>query len=192
MIKRPPATSRPGELGALLRVAAILAVIVTACGNESAEDFYARGRRLKVAGVPTATEAEVVDAAIHAAFDVEPALNLRMHVRRLPRTAGDSGGEPIPPALVRALRDRGLVVGTCEPVRVNVKGTPHCDVPEAGYIVRASDVFRVSPDTLEIYFAAEKYGASTGQRPERLHFEKIYRLVKEGSSWRVAREARAP
>ena len=59
-----------------------------------------------------------------------------------------------------------------------------------GYIIRASDILRVSPDTVEIYYSAERFGAATGQRPEALRFEKIYQLVGGGSNWRVVREAR--
>jgi hypothetical protein len=65
-------------------------------------------------------------------------------------------------------------------------------VPESGYIIRGSDVLRVAGDTVELYFAAERFGPATGQRPEALRFEKIYQLVGRGTEWRVVREARSP
>ena len=143
-----------------------------------------------MAHVSVEVESQVIEAAIRTAFDVEPALTLRVHPLRLARTAGDSGGAPVPPALVKALRDRGLVAGICAPVRSSPRDTPRCAGPEAGYIIRASDVFAVAPDTVEVNFAAEKFGAATGQKPEALRFEKLYQVAREGPRWRVVREAR--
>lgn len=175
----------------LCRTIVPLLVVVVGCGKPSAEDSYVRGHGRTVATMPVGTEAQIMDAAVHAAFDVEPGLFLRVHPRRLARTAGDGGGAPTSPALVRALRDRGLVIGTCDPIRSALKDTPRCSGAEAGYVIRASDVFRVSADTLEIHLSAETYGAATGKKPDALRFEKVYQLVKDGERWRVAREARA-
>ncbi|MEP6620111.1 MAG: hypothetical protein ABJE47_12375 [bacterium] len=166
------------------------AVLALACGKGSRGDTYARGHGLKVASLPAGAEARVFEAAVHAAFDVDPSLILRVHPRRLARTAGDSGGQSVPTSLVRALRDRGIVLGTCAPIRSTPTDTPRCAGPDAGYIVRASDVFRISPDTVEVYFAAEKFGAASGQKPDALRFEKIYQLVRSGQNWRVVREGR--
>ena len=171
-------------------VATMVFMVAAACGTGATEDSYARGHKRRVATLSTDAEAQVIEAAIRTAFDVEPALILRMHPRRLARTAGDSGGNPTAPALVRALKDRGMVTGSCDPIRSSPKDTPRCRGPEAGYIIRASEPFTVSRDTVEINFAAEKFGAETGQRPEALRFEKVYHLVKEGTGWRVVREAR--
>ncbi|MEO7455721.1 MAG: hypothetical protein ABIY52_05620 [Gemmatimonadaceae bacterium] len=168
-----------------------LALSIAGCKTSKPEDSYVRGHGLAVATLPAGAEPQIVDAAIRAAFDVTPDLFLRMHVRALPRTAGDTGGAPISPSLVRALRERGLVLGTCEPVRSAPKDTPRCSGPEAGYIIRATDVLQLLPDTVEVYVAAEKFGAATGLKPEALRFEKIYQVVKQGAGWRVAREARA-
>ncbi len=90
---------------------------------------------------------------------------------------------------MRALRDHGVIIGTCEPKRDTPRDTPRCAGAEAGYIIRASDVFAMAGDTVEMYFAAETYGAATGRKPDALRFERIYKLVKRGESWRVAREA---
>ncbi len=172
-----------------MRHVGVIGVLAVACGG-SPEDSYVRGHGLQVASIPAAAEAQIVEAAIRAAFDVEPDLSLRFHPRMLPRTAGDSGGAPVPSSLVRNLRDRGLVLGTCTPVRTAPRDTPRCSGPEAGYIIRASDVFRLAPDTLEVYFSAETYGAATGKRPDALRFEKVYQLVKAGEGYRVTREGR--
>lgn len=170
---------------------AVLAVLATACMGGDHTDSFARGHGLSVASLPVDAESRIVEAAIRTAFDVEPALTLRLHPHRLPRTAGDSGGEAIPPALVQSLRGRALVLGTCEPIRSSPRDTPRCPGAEAGYIIRPSDVFRISPDTVELWFSAEKFGAATGQRPEALRFEKVYQLVGQDTRWRVVREARA-
>jgi hypothetical protein len=185
------ASGGPVSLAPSLWCVAAVSVLVTACGKGSPEDAYVRGHGVQVARLSVDAESQVVEGAIRAAFDLDPALTLRVHPRRLPRTAGDSGGNPISSRLVRSLRDRGLVLGTCEPARTSPKDTPRCSGPEAGYIIRPSDVFAISRDTLAIYFGVEKYGAATGQKPEAQRFEKVYLVVKQGQGWRVAREGRA-
>lgn len=169
---------------------ALMSAQITACDARAPEDSYARGHRRSIATVSTEAESQMIDAAVREAFDVDPSLTLRVHPRRLPRQAGDSGGAPVPSGLVKSLRDRGLVIGSCEPVRESPRDTPRCGGPEAGYIIRASDVFVITRDTFEINVAAEKFGAATGQKPEALRFEKVYQLVKDGQRWRVAREGR--
>ena len=177
------------SFGSFRRVA-VLALLAIGCGRGGSGDSFARGHGLKVASLPTGAEARIVAAAIRSAFDVDPSLTLRVHPRRLARTAGDSGGEAVPASLVRALRERGLALGTCEPIRGALRDTPRCAGPEAGYIVRTSDVFHISRDTVEVYFSAEKFGAATGAKPEALRFEKIYVLVGHALEWRVVREGR--
>ena len=173
----------------MLRRVALFAAVATAC-RAGVEDDYVRGHLLTIAPVSAQAEAQMIEQAIHAAFDVEPSLILRMHPRRLPRAEGDTGATPVPAEVITALRDRGIVAGTCTPVRSAPKNTPHCSTSDAGYIIRTSDVFAFTRDTTELYFAAEKYGASTGQKPPALRFEKVYLLVKSGSGWRIAREGR--
>lgn len=178
------------RFGVSVRHAAVLAMLAIGCSKVGRGDSYARGHLLKVASLPAGAESRIYEAAIRSAFDVDPLLTLRMHPRRLARTAGDTGGDPTPGSITRSLRERGLVLGSCEPVRTSPTDTPRCSGPEAGYVIRGSDVFRISKDTVEIYFAAEKFGASTGQKPEALRFEKIYQLVGRGLAWRVVREGR--
>jgi hypothetical protein len=174
-----------------MRQTLVLMLLAVGCTGGTPEDSYVRGHGLQVATISPDDESRIVEAAIRTAFDVEPALKLRLHPRRLARTSGDSGGTPIPPALVRSLRDRGLVLGTCEPMRTSPRDTPRCAGPEAGYVIRPSEVFTVSPRTLEMYLSVEKYGAATGQKPEALRFEKVYQVEKEDQRWRAVREARS-
>ena len=147
-------------------------------------------RRRAAAHLSIAAEASVYDASVRAAFDVGPGLTLLVHPLRLPRTVGYAGRDSVPSELIHALRARGLVSGVCIPNHDMPRDIPRCDSPVAGYVIRGSDVLRVTKDTVELYFSAERFGAATGQRPEALRFEKVYQLVGSGTSWRVAREAR--
>jgi hypothetical protein len=168
----------------------MVTALTLACSAAPDDSNVARGRGLKPATLPPATEASVVNAAIRGAFDVVPSLVLMVHPRRLPRTAGYEGGDAVPAALVAELRQAGLVRGSCEPKHDAPHDTPRCPGPDAGYVVRVSDVFQGAGDTLQINFAAEKFAAATGRKPEALRFEKIYQLKRESTGWRVVREAR--
>jgi hypothetical protein len=175
--------------------AAVAAVLATAfalacTGDGEDNSNFARGRGLSVLTLAPATEAGAVNAAIRAAFDIDPSLVLMMHPRRLPRTAGYEGGDSVSGAVAGALRHGGLIRGTCAPTHDAPRDTPRCPGSQAGYVVRISDAFQGKGDTLQMNFAAEKFAAATGPRPEALRFEKIYQLVRESSGWRVVREAR--
>jgi hypothetical protein len=179
------------RIAAAYRRAVLAAIFAAACGPSGPDDSnVARGRGLKPANLPPSAEASIYDAAVHAAFDVGPDLVLRAHPRRLPRTEGYDAGDSLPSDVLRALRSRGVVRGSCDPVRDAPRNTPRCSGPEAGYVLRASDIFRVGGDTVQLYFSAERFGAATGPRPEALRFEKAYQLVGSGDAWRVIREGR--
>jgi hypothetical protein len=170
---------------------AAVAGLLLACSSGEPDDAnIARGRGIREASLPVAAQAAIYEQASRAAFNLGPDLVLLIHPLKLPRTAGYSGGDSVPKDLIAALRRKNVVSGTCTPARDNPRNTPRCPVNVPGYIVRASDVLRVSPDTVELYYSAERFGAATGQRPEALRFEKIYQLVGSGTDWRVAREAR--
>jgi hypothetical protein len=186
-IARPPFGGRI-HFGAAHAV--LLSVVVACSSGESDDSTIARGRGLRDAALPVAAQAAIYEQASRAAFNLGPDLVLLLHPLALPRTAGYSGGDSVPKELVAALRKRNVVSGTCTPERDSPRNTPRCPVNVPGYIVRASPVLRVSPDTVEVYYSAERFGAATGQRPEALRFEKIYQLVGSGTNWRVAREAR--
>jgi len=170
--------------------AAVAGLLLGCSSGESDDSNVARGRGLKVATLPVAAQAAIYEQASRAAFDLGPGLVLLIHPLKLPRSAGYAGGDSVPTDLITALHRRNVVNGTCTPQRDAPRNTPRCPVNMPGYIVRASDILRVSPDTVEIYYSAERFGAATGQRPEALRFEKIYQLVGSGTTWRVAREAR--
>lgn len=167
-----------------------VAVLAIACRPAETKAPIARGKGLEPAALPAAAESRIYDAAIRAAFDTGPGLLLYMHPRRLPRSAGYNGGDSIPAALATTLRHRGLVKGNCDPERDSPTGTPRCNAPEAGYLIRASDVLQAGKDTVQLYFAAERFGTPSGVKQAPFHFEKIYQLIREGSAWRVVREAR--
>jgi hypothetical protein len=170
---------------------ALVAMAALSCTSGPPDDSnIARGRRLKPTALAPTTEAAVVNAAIRGAFDIDPSLVLKIHPRRLPRTAGYEGGDAVPSALLDELRRGGLVRGSCEPRHDAPRDTPRCPGPDAGYVVRVSEPFQGKGDTLQVNFAAEKFGAATGPKPEALRFEKIFQLRKESTSWRVVREAR--
>lgn len=165
--------------------------LLLACSADAPDDSgVMRGRGLKPAPLAPAAEAAMFDAAVRASFDVEPSLVLMVHPRRLPRTSGYDGGEPVPPALVQALRERGIVRGMCEPKHERPRDTPRCGESSPGYVVRATTPFRAARDTIQINFAAEAFGAQAGARPQALRFEKIYQLVGRDDTWSVVREAR--
>lgn len=169
---------------------ALIAVAVACSGNSDDSSNFARGRGLKKTTLAPAAEAAALDAAIRAAFDIDPSLVLLSHSRRLPRTPGYEGGEPVSSALATALREGGLVSGRCEPHHEQPRDTPRCPGPSAGYVVRFSDVFQGAGDTLQLNLAAEKFSVGAAQKLEALRFEKIYQLRREGAGWRVLREAR--
>ena len=168
-----------------------IACLVLACADAAPDDAnVARGRGLRPVALAPEAEASVFDAAVRASFDVEPGLVLMVHPRRLPRTAGYDGGEALPAPVAKALRDRGIVRGVCEPRHEAPRDTPRCAELQAGYVVRASVPVRVAGDTIQLNFAAEAYAAASGLRPQSLRFEKIYQLVGRGADWQVLREAR--
>ena len=168
------------------------ALFAMACSNDEPEESkYTRGRGLKVATLSPAADARIIEGAIHASFDVEPSLLLLMEPHKLPRTPGVVGGDSVPSEVVRLLRDRGLVRGTCVPRREAPRDTPRCAGTVPGYVIQTSDVLRVAADTVLIYFAAETFGPATGLKPQALRFEKLFELVGSGTEWRVVREARA-
>jgi hypothetical protein len=169
-----------------------LVLSLLACGGEDDDAGVVRGRGLQLAALPAATEAQVYDAALRAAFDVEPSLSLLLYPRRLPRTAGDAGGQPVPAEVVSALRRLGAVKGTCEPPDDASREAPRCPADLPGYVVRPSDVFRMAGDTVQLHLAAERYGTSGGGAQEALRFEKVYQLAQRQGAWRVVGEARAP
>jgi hypothetical protein len=178
-----------------LRVAAggaALALAAAGCGGDDPNAGVVRGRGLQPAALPPAAEARVYMAALGAAFELGPSLSLLLHPRRLPRTAGLAGGDPVPAAVVAALQQRDVIRGRCEPPLDESREPPTCQAAGPGYVVRGSDVFRVAGDTVQLHLAAERYRTPNGDPQEALSFEKVYKLAGSGSAWQVVGEARVP
>jgi hypothetical protein len=184
---------RRAARAAALTGLALAPLAALACGgSEDADAGVVRGKGLQPAALPPAAEAQLYEAALRAAFELEPALSLLLHPRRLPRTAGQEGGAPVPAAVVSALRSRRAIRGTCEPPADSSREAPRCAAEAPGYLVRGSEPFRVAGDTVELHLAAERYSTAAGDKQEVLAFERIYRLAGSAGRWRVAGEARAP
>lgn len=167
------------------------APFLAACSEEEGPQA-ARGRGLEVAALDARQRAQIYRAAVGAAFDVGPGLVLLLHPRLLPREAGLAGGDSVPADVARALRQAGTVAGTCEPAQTDRGSLPHCDASAAGYVVRFSDVLRLSTDSVQVYLDAEQYTVPGAPPQQVLHFEKAYQLINENGRWRVAREGRVP
>jgi hypothetical protein len=162
-------------------------------GCETTEDpRAARGPGLESAALPPAEQARIYRAAVAAAFDLGPGLVLQLHPRLLPREAGTAGGAAVPQAVIRVMRNAGTIAGLCEPAPTTRGQLPECESSAAGYIVRYSDVLRLSPDTVQVYLSAEQYTVPGAPPQQVTQFEKAYQLVQQGSRWRVAREGRVP
>jgi hypothetical protein len=175
------------------RMALTALLLAAACGKDAPSDAnVARGRGLQPVALAPESEAQVYAAAVRAGFDPDPSLVLMLHPLQLPRGAGYDSGSAVPPALASALRARGVVKGTCEPIRDGARTTPRCPMAQPGYLIRATPVFRLKGDTVQMNFYAEQFAGQSGLKPQALRFEKIYQLVGRGDSWRVVREARVP
>ncbi len=173
-------------------LAVAVAPFLAACGSEEQGPQAARGSGLDVAALDARQRAQIYRAAVGAAFDVGPGLVLLLHPRLLPREAGLAGGDSVPADVARALRQAGTVAGTCEPAQTDRGSLPHCDASAAGYVVRFSDVLRLSADSVQVYLDAEQYTVPGAPPQQVLKFEKAYQLVEENGRWRVAREGRVP
>jgi hypothetical protein len=100
----------------------------------------------------------------------------------------------MPAELLSALRQSGLVKGTCTvPVR-NTREPLVCPADRAGYVVRFSELFGkgAKPDSVQVHLVIQQYATPTGARAERLRFERAYYVARRGSAWRAVREARLP
>ena len=163
---------------------------LAACTAKEPDDGFVRGPGLRVAPLPFTARAVIYEAAVREAFDVGPGLSLLLAPTFLPRTTGLEGGAVVPEGLADALRARGVVRGACRSVAGPARGAPVCDAPDPGYIVKFSEIFRVSEDSVQVHLAAERYNTPTSAALELMRFEKAYQLVGKGTTWRVARAGR--
>ena len=168
----------------------LFAASITGCTAKEADDGFFRGPGLRVANLPVAARVTIYDAAVREAFDVGPDLSLLLATEFLPRTRGLDGGSTVPKNVADALRQRAVVKGVCRKLPGTERGAPVCDAPVPGYIVRFSEIFRVSADSVQVHLAAERYNTTTSAALELLRFEKAYQLIGTGTTWRVARAGR--
>lgn len=168
---------------------AALSAYLTNCSKASVGDD-ARGRGHAVAALPVALQVRAYDAAVRAAFDVGPSLNLLAAPSYLPRSSGYAPGDPVAENLLSALEARGVIGGSCVPTRERENRAPSCSARTPGYIIRFSPLFQLSKDSVELYLYSEVYAPSTGARPQPFSFEMAYQLARRGDAWRVVREGR--
>ena len=165
--------------------------MLAGCAKRDAGAY--RGGRLDVAALPSADLVAVYRAALGGPFTLgDPSLSILADTMWLPRSAGLAGGTPMPPAVRGALRDAGVVQGTCTVPVTKTREALVCQAPRAGYAVRLSEPFAVSRDTVQVHVVVEQYAIPGGPRAERLRFERAYHVVRRAGTWRATREARLP
>ena len=188
----PPRALAFGMSNLLARWTAVGALLVVAmgCVEKEPDDGFLRGAGLQVRKLPVPATVAIYDAAVKTAFDVGPELILMLDPRLLPRTKGLGPGAPVPKDVADALRRRGIVQGTCQAPEETSQEAARCDVANPGYIVRFSDVFQMTGDSVQVHVAVERYNTSTSANAEVMRFEKAYQVVGSGESWRVVRQGR--
>lgn len=173
-----------------LLLAGAAAAGLAACAQRPQEN-YVRGHGLQVAQLPVRDQVAIYQEAVGGAFTVgDPSLYLLLNPRFLPRTAGQSGGEPMSPELRNALLMSGLAQGTCEPLVTTPPKVAHCRAQLAGYVVRFSPVLRMPGDTMEVYLFVQRYSTPTSVGIDRLDFERVYKVVKHATGWDAVVEGR--
>lgn len=170
-----------------------LAGLLVACGKSEGPPAF-RGPGLEAAALEVDQQAAVNAAAVGAAFDPDPNLSLLLDPVYLPRTEGRAGGNPVDPALIARMKQRGTIRGTCQPSRDSVRTVPLCEAALAGYVVRFSEILRrgAGQDSVQVYLAATRYRHEPNEPAELLSFERAYQLARARGQWRVTSEARIP
>ncbi len=160
-----------------------------ACSQDDSEVY--RGRRLKTAALASNDQASVYHAALSAVFDVnDPALSLLLDPRLLPRTAGVGNGPRMSSAVASALAERGTVKGTCQAPAEGTRKTLLCQAPVPGYVVRFSEIFGLTPDSVQVYVLVQKYDTPASGATQALRFERVYQVVRHDGTWSATREGR--
>ena len=174
----------------LRRSFAAASILVVAACSANRDDNFVRGHRLTVATLGADARARVYEAALGESFNLrDPALTLLLDRRVLPREGGFGGTQRLNGAVEKAMRDRGIVHGVCEP-DVSARRTPQCAARGPGYVVRFSDVLRRGADSVEVYLAVQKYDTPSSGASEALRFERAYQIAKRGDRWLPTAEAR--
>jgi hypothetical protein len=166
----------------------LTAIAALACGDE--RDAGWRGAGMQPASLPPAERAQVYAAALGASFDLaDPGLRLVVNPATLPAT-GYAPGPVLPPDVVQAMLATNAFRGTCQPRAPSPGRAPVCDAPQAGYVVRVSDVFRARGDTLQTFALSERFDTPASGTHSAFRLEAAYQLVRRGGRWAVARTAR--
>jgi hypothetical protein len=172
----------------------LAATLLAACRSHDPDADVTRGPGLRAAAeLPATDRAGVYRAALAAAFDLtDPALTLLLDPRLLPRTPGFGGGERLATPVVAAMRERGVVQGTCEPPITGARNAPRCDARGPGYVVRFTDVLRLPPDSVEVFLEVRRFDLPSAAAGHYFRFERAYEIIGAGNDWRAAREGRIP
>jgi hypothetical protein len=166
-------------------------ICLAACARDEKAN-YVRGRGLEPASLSSSSQAAVYEGALRGAFELDdPTLSLLLDLRELPRTVGLRGSARVPETVVRELRGRGTVKGTCAPP-VTTRSTPSCTAERPGYVVRFSPIFGMRGDTVAVYMFAQQYDTPASGHSAPLRFERLYHLVRSGDRWRAALEGTVP
>src|SRR5437762_797877 len=133
----------------------LLVAGVAACEREQ---LAYRGTGHNVAALSVPDRAAVYRAALGGAFTLnDTTLWLLADPVALPRSSGLAGGDTLPADLMTTLRNSGLVKGTCH-VPVRNTGVPLiCRAERSGYVVRFSDPFTISGDTVQVHVVVQQY-----------------------------------
>ena len=162
--------------------------LLIACGEDTSK--YARGRGLEVAQLSAGDRARIYAAALGGAFDLGPGLSLLVDTTMLTRTSGERPGGALGADVRGALRGTGVTKGECTPQRRAATRTPVCRANIPGYVVRFSDVFAMTGDSVQMHVFAERYDTPSTGEHNRFKIEQAYQLVRRDGGWRVVRKAR--
>lgn len=175
------------------RALGIAGALLLACRSPDTSAPIVRGAGLAAADLASSERAEVYRVALDAAFDLDdPTLTLLLDPRLLPRASGFAVGDRMPPGVVTAIRARGTVLGTCEPAVADSRIGARCTARGPGYVVRFSDVFRMTGDSVQVYLAVRRFDLPSAVKSHHFKFERAYQITGAGESWRAAREGRIP
>lgn len=171
-------------------LATALALVIAAACTTSTDDHFVRGHLLKVATLSADARSRVYETALRESFNLrDPALTLLLDRRVLPREGGFGGNQRLNGAVEKAMRERAVVHGVCEPANAS-RRTPQCTARGPGYVVRFSEVLKRGGDSVEVYLAVQKFDTPASGASEALRFERAYQILRRGERWEATREAR--
>ena len=166
--------------------------LVAACSSERSRDATGRGAGLQPATLPAAEQASAYEAALRAAFEIQPNLVLLVDPMLLPSARSGKSPRALPAYVIGLLRSTGIVQGTCRPIERGARTTPACPAGRAGYVIRVSDIFRLPGDSVQLYLTAERYRAArdTSGYQSPFQFEQRFQLVRRNGGWVVSKQER--